>query len=150
MAREAGMNASAADADRLHDEGHPVLIVEVRDTGETRTRNWRFPGADYYIAYMLGRSWLAMRAEDLLMCTRWLTQRESAESIRLVADGEITPAALHAAALEPEWIASVEIEGGLTSWRPLMTATDANTHLHNAVHGALRHYDLPDLKDLEP
>jgi len=148
IAHDAGLNAAAAEAKKLHGQGHPVLIVDVRDSGETKTRNWRFPGADYYIAYMLGRSWLAMRAEDLLVSARWLAEQEGAQSVRLVAYGEIGPAALHAAALEPKWIDSVQVEGGLTSWHRLMTATDAHTHLHNAVHGALWHYDLPDLTSL--
>ncbi len=148
IAHDKGMNAAAAQAAKLHGQGHPVLIVDVRDSGETKTRNWRFPGADYYIAYMLGRSYLAMRAEDLLICARWLAQQEETPSVRLLAFGEIGPAALHAAALEPQQIGSVHTEGGLTSWRSLMRSDEANVHLHNAVPGVLRYYDLPDLAKL--
>ena len=38
----------------LQAAGHPVLAVDLRDLGETATRNWRFYGADWYIAYLLG------------------------------------------------------------------------------------------------
>ncbi len=147
IAPAGGMNSVVADAERWHAQGHPVLVVEVRDTGETKTRNWRFVGADYYIAHMLGRCWLGMRAEDLLISARWLKEQQRAESVRLVADGDIGPAALHAAALEPQWISALRTKGGLASWRELMTSTDAHTHLHNAVHNALRYYDLPDLRE---
>ena len=104
IAPDEGMNGAAAQAQRIHDKGQAVLVVEVRDTGETKTRNWRFHGADNYIAYMLGRSYLAMRAEDLLICARWIAQQEDAPSVRLVGYGEIGPAALHAATLEPKQI----------------------------------------------
>ena len=143
-----GMNTAVKEAKQLNDKGHPVLIVEVRDTGETRTRNWRFFGADYYIAYMLGRCWLGMRTEDLLVCSRWLKEQQQAKSIRLTADGEIGPAAQHAAALERELISTVLTKNGLTSWRELMTSQKAQKHLHNAVQNILRHYDLPDLKKM--
>ena len=79
---------------------------------------------------------------------RWLADRHDTPSIRLVAHGEMGPAALHVAALEPACIASLRLEDSLPTWRQLMTADDGHSHLHNAVHGALRYYDLPDLKKL--
>ena len=142
------MNGAVKEARQLNQSGHPVLIVEVRDTGETATRNWRFFGADYYIASMLGRCWLGMRAEDLLTCARWLKAESKAESVQLTAEGELTPAALHAAALEPELISRLTSRKGLTSWRSLMMEPDAHQHIHNAVQDGLRYYDLPDLKTL--
>ena len=147
IAHDAGMNAAVREAESLHASGHPVLVVDVRDIGETKTQNWRFYGADFYIGYMLGRSWLAMRAEDLLVCARWLGEQRSVP-VRLVAHGEIGPAASHAAALEAKLFASVGVKDQLSSWRQLMSDTAANIHLHNAVHGALSHYDLPDLMSL--
>lgn len=150
IAPAAEVSAAVTDAEKLNAAGHPVLVVNVRDSGETRTRNWRFFGADFYIAHMLGRCWLGMRSEDLLVCGRWLSQQNDGESIRLAADGEIGPAALHAAALEPELFKAPQVRDGLTSWRELMTSTKAHPHLHNAVHGALRYYDLNDLRALLP
>ena len=140
-----GMNSAVAKARELHAQGSPVLIVEVRDTGETKTRNWRFHGADSYIGQMLGRSWLTMRAEDLLVSARWLAQAEKVASVQLQADGEVAPAALHAAFLEPELIQDVETVDGLPSWRSLMTDRNAHRAIHQAVHGVLQFYDLPDL-----
>lgn len=141
-----GMNSAVEQARKLNAEDHPVLIVEVRDTGETKTRNWRFFGADYYIAHMLGRCWLGMRTEDILVSARWFSQQHGGKSVALTADGETGPPALHAAALEPELISRLELQDSLPSWRSLMTHTSAHGHIHNAVHDALRHYDLPDLE----
>lgn len=143
-----GINSAVAEAERLNAKGHPVLIVEVRDTGETQTRNWRFVGADYYIAHMLGRCWLGMRTEDLLVSARWLKEQQEADAVRLVAYGEIGPPARHAAALEPKLITALRVSDGLTSWRELTKSTTAHQHLHNAVQNALTHYDLPDLAGL--
>ncbi len=147
LAPDNGMNSAVADARQRHADGHPVLIVDVRDTGETKTRNWRFHGADSLIGQMLGRNWLAMRAEDLLISARWLAKTEQRRAVMLNANGEIGPAALHAAFLEPDLIEKASVEGGLSSWRGLMTKRDARHHVHQAVRGALQFYDLPDLSD---
>ena len=102
-------------------------------------------GTDYYIAFMLGRSWLGMRGEDVMVSARWLRDKHDTKSIRLVAIGDVGPPALHAAALEPELVANLELKESLESWRELMRAKDAHKHIYNAVHDALRYYDLPDL-----
>jgi hypothetical protein len=141
-----GMNSQVAEARRLHDRGHPVLIVEVRDTGETKTRNWRFYGADSFIGHMLGRSWLAMRTEDLLVSARWLAETSSHSTVMLQATGETVPSALHARFLESGLLSKATPKDGLTSWRQLMTEREAYPYIHQAVHGALLFYDLPDLR----
>ena len=84
----------------------------------------------------------------VLGCGRWFMDQQGAESVRLIADGEIGPAALHAAALEQQLLSTVRVTDSLTSWRELMTSPDAHTHLHNSVQNALRYYDLPDLVEL--
>ena len=149
IAPSAGMNDAVKEAQQFHQKGHPVLILEVRDTGETKTRNWRFFGADYYISYMLGRCWLGMRAEDMLITGQWLKTEQHSDTIQLLTEGELVPAALHAAALEPVLISELNTQDGLESWRSLMSASDAHQHIHNAVQNGLRYYDLPDLLSLE-
>ena len=146
MAPGNGMNSAVDQAREWNKKGHPVLIVQVRDTGETQARNWRFTGADSFIGQMLGRSWLAMRAEDLLISARWLARASGQKRVAIHATGEIVPAAWHAGYLEPELIADTQVADGLKSWRELMRSRDAYRHIHQAVHGALRFYDLPDLK----
>jgi hypothetical protein len=64
----------------------------------------------------------------------------------LQATGETIPAALHAGFLESVLLSKVTTKDGLTSWRGLMTDREAYPHIHQAVHGALRFYDLSDLR----
>ncbi|MCP5540843.1 MAG: acetylxylan esterase [Akkermansiaceae bacterium] len=124
-----------------------VLSVDLRDIGETRTRVWRFPGADAWIAYLLGDSYLAMRTEDVIAIAKgW----KPGEPPVLHAWGELVPVAIHAAALEPDLFESVTLHGGLTSWESLLDARDPLPHWHSVVHGALRHYDLADLLEMIP
>ena len=146
LAPDMGLNTAVPQAQTRHAEGHPVLIVDVRDVGETKTRNWRFFGADFQIGQMLGRNWLAMRTEDLLVCARWMAETEQSREVSLTAFGEVGPSAIHAAFLEPDLIADLVVEGGLRSWRQLMAETESSQHIHQAVRGALRFYDLPDLR----
>lgn len=146
VAPSAGMNAAVAEAKRFHKLGHAVLIVEVRDTGETRTRNWRFFGADYYIAHMLDHSWLGRQAEDLTVAGEWLRQQSEGKSVTLVSDGAIAAAALHAAYLAPDLFHDARLTGGLRSWHSLLASSNSHQHLHQCVHGALAHYDLPQLR----
>ena len=144
-----GLKSALPAADKLRAAGHPVMIVDLRDLGETATRNWRFPGADWYISYLLGRSFLAMRTEDILQCAKWLGEHHKSPSIHLIAHGETTTAAQHAAALEPKLIHRLTLHSGLASWKTLMTDRRANRHLHTIHPRALQHYDLPDLKKLQ-
>ena len=144
-----GLNSALPAADKLRAAGHPVMIVDLRDLGETATRNWRFPGADWYISYLLGRSFLAMRTEDILQCAKWLAEHHKTPTVHLIAHGETTTAAQHADALEPKLIGRLTLHGDLASWKTLMTDRRANRHLHTIHPRALQHYDLPDLKQLQ-
>lgn len=142
----------------LLNKGHRVLAVDVRDTGETRTHNWRYgkaakitgpATAEFYMAYMLGKSYLGMRAEDILACARYLSSdSEPASKIKLVATGELGPPALHAAALEPQLFSSNVIENSLETWQDVIDTPITDNRLVNTVHGALEFYDLPGLAEL--
>ena len=146
LAPGGGMNEMVPEAFRLHKTGHPVLIVEVRDTGETKTKNWRFYGADSYIGQMLGHSWLAMGTEDLIVSGRWLAGKHEGKKVLLHASGEAGPAGIHAAWLESELFHRIVAKDNLESWRELMTDREASRHIHQVVYGALRYYDLTDLQ----
>ena len=95
-----------------------------------------------------GRSYLGMRAEEILAIARHLASTsgpEAARSVHLVGIGEAGPAALHAAALEPALFASLELRRSLVSWSNVIQTDVPVNQLVNTVHGALRKYDLPDL-----
>ncbi len=137
--------------------GKIVLAVDVRGCGETRTTTWRYGNtseftggntAEFFIAYMLGKSFLGMRAEDVLVSARFLAElapNNKARSLRMVAIGEAGPAALHAAALETELFDSLALRGSLVSFSNVVHTAVTRGALVNCVHGALEVYDLPDL-----
>jgi hypothetical protein len=143
--------------EKLVSAGHVVLAVDLRGMGETappEAERGGIPGyigpdwKDLYLAYLLGRPYLTMRAEDVLLATRFLTNYASHDQpnrVHLIAIGQAAPPALHAAALQPERYTSVQLTRCLTSWDNLVHTPLAKQHFANVVHGALRTYDLPDL-----
>lgn len=135
-------------------QGQTVMAVDLRGLGETqggvlgdRDDKLGLEWKDTFVAYLLGTSYLAKRAEDILVCARAAAAYGSAEprKVTLVAVGQTVPAALHAAALDPQLFGAVTLRGGLRSWADVLSAPLAENQLVNAVHGALRVYDLPDL-----
>ncbi len=135
--------------------GKAVLAVDVRGIGETQRTGQRYfnpqlhgpDGQDYYIAYHLGRSYVGMRTEDLLVCARYLAQRRHGgnDRIELVSVGYLNSSALHAAALRPELFGPVQLVQPLVSWANVVELGFSKNRLVNTVHGALTTYDLPDL-----
>jgi hypothetical protein len=101
-------------------------------------------GQDVYIAYVLGRSYVGMRAEDVLVCTRLLGQRRKGK-VNLIAVGNVSVPALNAAALEPDIFDSVKLKNCLVSWSNVVELGRSFNQLVNTVHGALTVYDLPNL-----
>ncbi len=128
--------------------------------GETRTTPWRYKNslafcgdnvAEYFIAYMLGKSFLGMRTEDVLVTARYLSEGSASGApspLRVVAVGEVGPAALHAVALEPSLFSALTLRRSLVSWSDVVRTPVTKGALVNLVHGALRTYDLPDLISL--
>jgi hypothetical protein len=151
---EKGKAADAAPGgpiETIVKSGYRVLTVDLRGTGETQQgKQGQLSGAtgpdwkDVYTAYLLGRSYTGMRAEDVLVCAR-LMRQEQAEPIKLIAVGNVTIPALHAAALEPELFSSVKLTGMLISWSNVIELGRSLNQQVNAVQGALKTYDLPDL-----
>jgi dienelactone hydrolase len=141
--------------EKLVGQGQVVLAVDLRGLGETQTieksgyssflgPEWR----ETFMAYMLGKSYLAGRAEDTLVCARFLAgyaKGEKPHRVHLAAIGLAGPPALHAAALEPQLFASVTLKRSLKSWSDVVRTSLAKNQLVNVVHGALAVYDLPDL-----
>ena len=56
--------------------------------------------AEYFVAYMLGRSLVGMRTEDLLVSARYLASRTGKGKVRLIAMGDVIEPAGHAVAQE--------------------------------------------------
>lgn len=132
-----------------------VLAPDLRGMGETEGKSGNkdfdacFGGAwqDYFRAYMLGKTYAGMRAEDILVCARLLASYQGVtRPVHLIATNDACVPALHAAAVEPDLIASLcQQDAPCTSWVDLMPAVYPKAPLLDTIHGALRFYDLPDL-----
>ncbi len=165
--------APGGPIEKLVSQGRLVLAVDLRGMGEAKAGGKSDIAAylgpewtDGFLAYMLDTSYLAMRTKDILACAEFLagynapsgiavSPRQSEglvqpapatrREVHLVSIGRTGPAALHAAALEPDWFASVTLKGCLRSWSDVVRTPQAKNQWINVVHGALRVYDLPDL-----
>lgn len=140
--------------------GDSVLAVDLRGRGETATTTWRynraipFTGTDvaeFFIAYMLDRTFVGMRTEDILACAQFLSHSDLASQgtkIDLIAIGTDSPPALHAAALHPELFQSIMLHRSLVSWSNVVQTKITRDALSSCVHGSQKYYDLPDLVTL--
>lgn len=161
---DAGKAADAAPGgpiEQLCKQGVLVLAVDVTGTGEIKaelvTKGWeKYFDTDWkavFLTYMLGDSYVGMRAEDIMACAQFLAYYPDSgnfDAVRLMAFGELVPPALHAAALEPQLFSSVRLERGLVSWSNVVQSVVTIDQLVNTVHGALKVYDLPDLARCVP
>ena len=162
-----GRTAAAEAIGALVADGRRVLAVDLRGMGQTTPAPQRYfdvarhgvDGQDSFLAYLLGRSLVGMRADDLAACAGWLSaggttgagDAAGRRPVELVAVGPAVIPALHAAAVHPELFAATRLDDPPRSWSshvergPL--ATDP-LPLSCLVHGALVDYDLPDLVEL--
>ena len=152
--------AAGGDLERLAQGGTLVVAVDLRGLGElydinapaTRglpaTPDWK----QYFLAYLLEKSFVGMWAEDVLTTARWLQGYESTKknhAVRIIALGATGPAVLHAAALEEQLFDRVELRQSLDAWGAVVRDRNGcGPQLTNTVHGALTVYDLPDLRRL--
>lgn len=138
--------------------GDVVMAIDIRCIGETsrkgnRRINWAHGllGPNYHefaLAFLLGDSIVKLRAEDILVAARFLSEYQSKakpRKIELTAIGETAIPALHAAALEPEQFSQVSLSRMIPSWGEVVKTPETHNQLINTVHGALKVYDLPDL-----
>ena len=139
--------------ERLVRGGATVLAVDLRGAGETQAKQsgrvYDDEFKDASLAYLLGRSYVGMRAEDVLTCARYAAERsgDGDSKVQLIAVGNIGIPALHAAALEPELFATVQISRMLKSWATIIHGRLNKNQMPNVIHAAIEYYDLPDLME---
>jgi len=158
----AGKQADAAAGgpiEKLVRQGHRVLAIDLSGIGETERRDNRrigwttgLFGPDYHefmLAYLLGKSFVGIRTEDILAGARFLRETSSTgkqpSRIDLVGIGQAGIPALHAAALEPKLFASLMLKTTPSSWSKIVRTPVTSNQLVGTVHAALTVYDLPDL-----
>ncbi len=146
--------------EQLAKAGHIVLSAELSGIGETETghdkraygRGLFGPDSqEIYLACLMGRSFVGMRTTDVIRWSDFLSRYGSNEKpipIQMIATGEAAIPALHAAALEASRFESVRLNRMIRSWAEVVAAPESKNQLVNAVHGALRDYNLPDLVEL--
>ncbi len=145
-------------ADSLFEEKEKWIVApDLRGWGETQAVNdqyyrheWFGPdGSDYYLAYLLGRSYVGMRTEDLLATVKFLKKRFGQKiKIDLTAEGRASTVALHAAAFAPDLFDSVSLDDrNMTTWTELIEKSPVPIRLTDCIHGVLNYYDLDDLYD---
>ena len=140
---------------KLAQEGAIVFAVDLRGQGETapqggRWYNARFgeDGKHVVIAYLLGKNYVGLRAEDLSASLKWLDtrlKRDTGAGVELISVGETGPAALHAAALQPGAISQLQLIRSLADWKQIITSPLSEDQTVNCIHGAVRSYELTDL-----
>lgn len=150
---EQGKGADAGKGqpiEKLAAMGNVVLAVDLRGTGETGSpqRNlWGGDWNDIFLSYLLGKSMLAMRTEDVLLAARFLSEHDVKldRRVHVISKGTVGPPALHAVALQPERFATLHLDDGLPAWQDVIADPTISGQLVNTVHAALTTYELPDL-----
>ncbi len=136
---------------KLVHQGKTVLAIDLRGTGETGGNHkdiWGGNWDDIFLSYLLGKSMVGMRTEDILVAARFLSQGEQKDSpvpIHLIADGLAIPPAVHAAALQSRLFASLKMGGDCPTWKEVVVDSSTTGRLADTIHGALQVYDLLDL-----
>jgi pimeloyl-ACP methyl ester carboxylesterase len=147
-----GDSGAEGPIERLVEDGHAVVTVDLRGQGETATgerdallTDWK----TYYLGYLLGKPLLGMRAEDALAAADFVAyyqrDRTNPRDVHLVGVGQAGIVALHTAALHPELFASVTLRDAPRDWASVVRQRVPAGQLDGTVHGALEVYDLPDL-----
>ncbi len=149
--------APGGPIEKMVKEGHLVLAVDLRGLGETAITGGNAQSTsildsdtkDHFLAYLLGKSHVGMRAEDTLACARFLSTFRAGDTpnrVRVIATGEAAIPALHAAAVEAKLFAAVDATPPIASWSSIVGKSDARRLLTSGVQYALKWYDLPDLR----
>lgn len=139
--------------ERLVQDGALVLAVDVRGCGETgRGGSGSAEFSDIFITYLLGKSLVGQRADDVAVAGRYLASLEPRTTGKpeVVAVGPVAIPALHAVALDPSSYARLSLRGATGSWVEVVRDPNLPGQLANIVHGALLEYDLPDLVNSLP
>lgn len=147
-------NGKATDAgvggkiEEMVRSGYVVAAPDLLGYGETAYRYKRGHASvqPFFNALMSGRSVAGINAGDAVRVLRFLQDRDDVkpDEIGAVAVGDVGPAVLHAAALEPDirWLVLVET---LLDYQSIVNHKLYEVNANSLVAGALPAYDLPDL-----
>jgi len=135
---------------RLAGAGNIVLTLQL-PPGEKDREGTKSPllGEDYMAtlrAFLVGKTLVGIRVEDVLGAVNWLSARSDVDPARLSAQatGPMGIVLLHAAVLEPR-IRSITVDRTLVSYRNAVEEPLTRNLAQSVIPGVLQHYDLDDL-----
>ncbi len=149
-----GRNSEEVQKILNENPNRPAAVVELRGWGETQDTAEQYyqhawfgtDGVIFYYAYLMGKSFIGMRSEDLLATTKYLAE-QTGKKISLIADG---PSAgivvLHANAAAPGIFASIQVPDDIPTWTEQVEKAPAPIQLTDTIHGVLNEYDINDLR----
>lgn len=134
-------------------KGQAVLVLEVSGYGEscgkskssgTWTAGVAAEEGPAMMAYLLGKSLVGMRAEDILVAARWLSTNGGAKEIEVVSRSWGSTPVLHAAASTPGLFARVRLVAPPPEWREVV-AQNLRHRISDIVFRALYYYTMEEL-----
>lgn len=150
---DAGRNTESTQAAFANANGAKIAAVELRGYGDAQAigRNYYAynhfgtDGSDNCLAYLLGKTYVGMRADDLLAIANFYRAQHGVKKIRLVAEGYAGTIALIATIASPDAFESVKLEGDLPTWMEQLGREYGPIPLTNTIHGVLNDFDIDDL-----
>ena len=138
-----------AQVDRLAGAGNIVFALQLPPGEDSAAPKSSLLGP-FYIdslrAFLVGKSLVGIRVEDVLRAVDWPSARPDVDGARVSGRG-VGPMGivlLHAAALDPR-IGGVTLERTLVSYRDAVEAPVTRGLAQSVIPGVPRHYDLDDL-----
>ena len=133
--------------------GGKVAAIELRGYGDTQAIGRTYyshsqfgtDGSDNCLAYLLGKTYVGMRCDDLLAMANYYRATHGVKKIRLVAEGYAGTIGLIATIASPSAFESVKLEGDLPTWMEQLQREYGPIPLTNTIHGVLNDFDIDDL-----
>ncbi|MBQ0078006.1 MAG: acetylxylan esterase [Bacteroidales bacterium] len=136
--------------------GGPVLIADLRGFGQTKKpsfisgnfKSWNDEYPEFTGSMFLGTTLLGQRIGDIVTILDFCSETSGlrGRKINVVASGDYTPVAVHAAFLDDR-ISDTLLMHGVKTWRFCLNPIQRDV-CGMIVPGVLKFYDLPDLARL--
>ncbi len=146
-----GKSNQVCTAEQYLASGHPVMAVDIAGTGEIGGFKHTFYGSKHQdegvaqMLYLLGKSLVGMRAEEIIACARSHAEACGNKPVIICAGTSVIVAAYHAYAAEPQLFSRIDTISSLPlSWSEVIRQADRYS-FSECVQNALRHYDWTEL-----
>lgn len=149
---DAGRRSELTNAAFASENAGKIAAVELRGYGETQAigrtyynhSHFGTDGSDYCLAYLLKKSYVGLRVDDLLAIAKYYREKTGAK-IKLEAEGYAGTVALIATIAEPSLFESVTLKSELPTWESQLEKPYGPIPMTNAIHGVLNDFDIDDL-----